>query len=151
MRSCIALPAVMLLVICSCAKDKPVTLEFRLAETVAAEGLTKMTVSGADESFYLHNEVLLSNAEIDTAYVTMLRKRVAVEVILTDAGRVSFARITRENMGKRIGIIVDGELVTAPVIRAQIRRGKAIINGNFTQEEAERIAKGIMCREPAGS
>jgi preprotein translocase subunit SecD len=151
MRSRIALLAVGLLVVCSCSREKPVTLEFRVAETEPGEGLTEMTLFGTDEVFYLHDHVLMSNSDVDTAYVTEFRKEIAVEVLFTDPGRISFARITRENMGKRIGIIVDGKLVTAPVVRAQVRQGKAVINGNFTEEEAQRIARGIILEGPGSS
>jgi preprotein translocase subunit SecD len=40
-------------------------------------------------------------------------------------------------------IMVDGKVLGAPTIRSKIADGKAQITGNFTQEEAERIAKGI--------
>ena len=45
---------------------------------------------------------------------------------------------------KPIGMLVDGELITAPVIRTPIREGRAVINGDFTEEEAKRIAAGIV-------
>jgi preprotein translocase subunit SecD len=92
----------------------------------------------------VHDEVLLTNADIDTALVSMRNERPAVDVFFTDGARVEFAAITRDNKGKRMGIILDGELVSAPIIRSPILQGRAIIMGDFTMEEAERIAEGIM-------
>ena len=144
MRNCVALMAIMFLVGGGCAKDQRVRLEFRLAETEPGEGLTEITVSGTDERFYLHEEVLMTNADIDTASVVMWSERPSIEVVFTEGGREKFARVTRDNVGKRLGMVIDGELVTAPVIRAEIREGKAVINGDFSQDEAKRIAEGIV-------
>ena len=49
-----------------------------------------------------------------------------------------------DNIGKILGIMVDGKLLTAPVIRTQITGGKAFIEGKLTLEEAKRIAMGIV-------
>jgi preprotein translocase subunit SecD len=146
MRGYVALMAVLLVAGCGRSNDREVKLEFRIVETEPAEGLAEMTFPGTGESLYLHDEILLSNADVDTARVTTLNGRPAVEVIMTEDGAKKFALLTRKNIGKRVGILVDGKLVTAPVIRSQIFRGKALINGDFTREEAERIAKGIVPR-----
>jgi len=144
MRKGLLLFALLTAGICSCSTDETVTVEFRIAEVEPALGLTEMTISGIDEKVYLHDEVLLTNADIDTAFVSMRNERPAVDVFFTDSARGEFAAITRGNMGKRMGIVVDGELVSAPVIRSPILQGRAIIMGDFTTEEAERIAEGIM-------
>jgi preprotein translocase subunit SecD len=44
--------------------------------------------------------------------------------------------------GKPIAILVDGRVVTAPVVKYQFSEG-AWIQGNFSPKEAERIAKGL--------
>ena len=54
--------------------------------------------------------------------------------------------VSQENIGKPLAIVVDGTLVSAPVIKAAIPGGVAVIVGSFTQEEAERIADGIVGR-----
>lgn len=144
MRHRIALMAILLLFSYGCAKEQDVGLQFRIAETEPGEGLTEMTLAGTDERFYLHDEVLMTNVDVDTAFVAMWSERPSVEVVFNEAGREKFARITRENLGRRMGMVVDGRLVTAPTIRAEIRMGKAVINGDFSQEEAQRIAEGVI-------
>ena len=67
-----------------------------------------------------------------------------IAVFLTEAGGKKLTEITKENVGKIIGTVVDGKLVMAPVIGIPITGGKAFINGNFTLEEAERIAGGVL-------
>ena len=41
-------------------------------------------------------------------------------------------------------IIVDGEIISAPIIKTAITGGRAVIAGRFTRAEANRIAEGIM-------
>ncbi|HWR68461.1 MAG TPA: protein translocase subunit SecD, partial [Desulfomonilia bacterium] len=49
-------------------------------------------------------------------------------------------RITSENVGKRLAIVLDGRVNSAPVIRDAIAGGKAIIEGRFTDEETRDLA-----------
>lgn len=55
-------------------------------------------------------------------------------------GKERFSRITRENIGRRLAIMVDGAIYSAPVIREPIREGRAQITDNFTLEEARDFA-----------
>ena len=96
--------------------------------------------------FYLHPEVILANEDIASTSVTHWEDRPAVDVILTEAGKEKFAEFTGANIGKRAAILVDGKLVTAPIIRAPILQGRALINGDFTEQEAKRIAEGLMVK-----
>lgn len=52
-------------------------------------------------------------------------------------GAKLFEEITRENVGKTIAIYLDGQIVSAPQVNAVIAGGDAIIEGNFTLEEAK--------------
>ncbi|HXK46920.1 MAG TPA: protein translocase subunit SecD [Deltaproteobacteria bacterium] len=56
-----------------------------------------------------------------------------------DGARV-FERVTSENVGRRLAIVLDGKVNSAPVIRDAISGGKAIIEGHFTDEEARDLA-----------
>jgi protein-export membrane protein SecD len=51
-----------------------------------------------------------------------------------------FAKMTTENVGKRFAIVLDGALITAPVIREPITGGSGQISGNFTNESANNLA-----------
>ncbi|NTV00409.1 MAG: hypothetical protein HGA55_04715, partial [Methanoregulaceae archaeon] len=51
-----------------------------------------------------------------------------------------FDKITAENVGKRIAIILDNTVYSAPVVRERISGGKASITGGFTMEEAKDLA-----------
>ncbi|MGN1091562.1 MAG: protein translocase subunit SecD [Alphaproteobacteria bacterium] len=62
-------------------------------------------------------------------------------------GAKSFARATRENIGRRLAIVLDGKIISAPVIRDAITKGQGTISGNFTMESASELA--LMLRSGA--
>jgi preprotein translocase subunit SecD len=66
-----------------------------------------------------------------------------IDVQFSEVGRELFAAITRENINKRLAIVLDGHLYSAPVIRTEIPGGKAQITGSFTQQEARELAAKI--------
>lgn len=54
-----------------------------------------------------------------------------------------FAKITRENIGKRIAIYLDDVPISAPVVNAEITNGRAVITGGFTLPEARELARRL--------
>lgn len=56
-------------------------------------------------------------------------------------GATLFEQLTEKNVGKRIAVILDGDLVTAPVVQEKITGGKAQITGTFTIKEAQEIVE----------
>jgi preprotein translocase subunit SecD len=65
--------------------------------------------------------------------------QIIVSMTFTDEGRELFEKITSENIGKNLAIVLDGELKSAPVIRQAIA-GDAVIEGIPTLDEAKDIA-----------
>ncbi len=63
-----------------------------------------------------------------------------VSVDFNRRGAQEFARITGENVKKRMAIILDGVVRSAPVIQERIGGGKAQITGSYTSEEAHDLA-----------
>ena len=68
----------------------------------------------------------------------------AVHINLDGAGARIFHQVTRENVGKRMAILLfekgKGEVVTAPVIRSEIPGGRVQISGRMTTQEAHDVA-----------
>jgi SecD/SecF fusion protein len=56
------------------------------------------------------------------------------------AGALEFGRITAENVGRPFAIVLDGQVLTAPVIQQPIMGGSGQIIGNFTMEETQTLA-----------
>jgi preprotein translocase subunit SecD len=55
-------------------------------------------------------------------------------------GARAFGDYTAQNIGAPFAIVLDGEVISAPVIQSHIPGGSGIITGNFTVEEANRLA-----------
>ena len=66
-----------------------------------------------------------------------------IEIVFTPEGQKRFAEVTRENVGKRLAIVIDGQLYSAPLIRDEIAGGKAVISGSFNEAEAQKLARRI--------
>jgi preprotein translocase subunit SecD len=62
---------------------------------------------------------------------------------LDDEGARLFAQITGDHVGRQLAIVLDGVLITAPIIRAPITGGRAEITGHFTPEETLEIALAL--------
>jgi preprotein translocase subunit SecD len=63
-----------------------------------------------------------------------------VEVILSSSGARLFERITGENVKRRLAIILDNKVYSAPVIQDRIGGGRASITGSFDMKEARDLA-----------
>ncbi|MDO8471222.1 MAG: protein translocase subunit SecD [bacterium] len=61
----------------------------------------------------------------------------------TSEGALLFAKITHDNVGKPLAVILDGSILSAPVIQSEITGGKAQITGNFTPEEAKALVRNL--------
>ncbi len=55
-------------------------------------------------------------------------------------GAITFAEITSANVGQRFAIVLDNQVITAPVIRSAITGGSGQISGSFTSESANDLA-----------
>ena len=60
----------------------------------------------------------------------------AVSFGFDTTGAQKFGKATSENVGKRFAVILDGVVITAPVINTAITGGSGIITGNFSSQEA---------------
>jgi SecD/SecF fusion protein len=66
-----------------------------------------------------------------------------VAIEFTRTGKKKFADFTRRNVGEHLAIIMEDRILSAPEIREPILDGRAIISGNFTTEEAVKLAETI--------
>lgn len=61
----------------------------------------------------------------------------SVSLVFNDEGKKLFGEITERNIGKTVAIVLDGSIISAPVVREAIREGKAQITGTFTAQDAK--------------
>ena len=74
-------------------------------------------------------------------------KKNVVAIEFTDEGAKKFADLTASNVGRKIGIYLDGAPLTEPVVNEPITGGKAVITGSKTLEDAKNLA--ILLRSGA--
>lgn len=79
---------------------------------------------------------MLSNADVRISQMN----QPYVSIDFNKEGASIFTRLTAENVGKRMAIVLDDSVYSAPVIRERIAGGSAMIEGSFTHEEARDLA-----------
>jgi SecD/SecF fusion protein len=67
-----------------------------------------------------------------------------INFTLTKDGGNRFGEVTRDNIGQRMAIVLDGELYSAPVIQSAIETGNGQITGHFTDQEAFELANVLQ-------
>ena len=120
-----------------------VRFEVRLAEDTPTPGLVVAQVADSTRLVYLHPEIVVSNDDIAQSWVyqdDVGGFGVAMKFLPSGAERMQQA--TKAHVGRPLAILIDGKVVSVPVLRATIS-DSATINGRFTQAEAKRIADGI--------
>lgn len=63
-----------------------------------------------------------------------------VDMTMNAEGARTWARLTADNIGKSIAIVLDGMVYSYPRVNQEISGGRSQISGNFTMEEAEDLA-----------
>lgn len=66
--------------------------------------------------------------------------RPAVSMQMNSDGARRWRKVTSESIGKRIAVVLDDYVYTAPVVQSEIPSGQSEITGNFTLEEAKDLA-----------
>lgn len=95
---------------------------------------------------------ILTNTHIADAVMTFgFDDRPVVMLEFTSDGKATFAQITRELVGQRIGLMLDGQLLSAPVVMEPITGGTAqITSGDASVDEAQ-ITATLLSLEPLES
>ena len=100
-------------------------------------------IVGRDEDdgrAYVLGEVYVSGGELsDARYTDDEYGRPAVAFKFNRSGAEAFERATADNIGKQIAIVLDGVIISAPVVQTRIS-DEGRITGNFTYDEAVRLA-----------
>ena len=98
---------------------------------------------GADKTAYVVESRTLMTGE----YITDARVRPSaqlqgpyVELILNSSGARLFEQISAANVKRRLAIVLDNRVYSAPVIQERIGGGRASITGSFTIQEARDLA-----------
>jgi RNA polymerase sigma factor (sigma-70 family) len=123
----------------------PAPFQMQLVLDEPGEDTEPMTNNASGETMHVQKTPLMDYTAISSATVTTDPSSgdPEINVELSDVGKELFAAVTKENLNKRMAIVLDGQLYMAPVIRSEITGGKVQITGHFTQEEASELAAKI--------
>ncbi|MCK9228665.1 MAG: protein translocase subunit SecD [Syntrophorhabdaceae bacterium] len=140
---------------------KTAQLEFKLVDEAATASGGAGPISPDDEVLKIRSKNRETGVET-TAPIVLKKQALLTGELLTDArvqmggrdigseisvslefnaeGARIFDKVTAENVGKRLAIVLDNTVYSAPQIRERISGGKASITGGFTVEEAKDLA-----------
>jgi preprotein translocase subunit SecD len=129
-------------------------LEFRMVDSsMSAQDALQGRVPADSEILYekegdqrvpilLYKQVLVAGADLTDAQASFDQRtsEPIVDFKFNIAGARKFATATQENVGRPFAIVLDNEVISAPVIREPILGGSGQISGNFTVESANNLA-----------
>ena len=107
---------------------------------VDENGNASLDVNGGWVSTGLSGQQLKrASADIDQSR-GQLSSSFVVRLEFNDEGKKLFADITKANINKQVAIFLDGQVLSAPVVRSEITDGVAIITGDFNAQQAKDLA-----------
>ena len=94
------------------------------------------------ETYNVQKKLVLSGEHLTDAQPGFdnLNNSSVVNFKLDGFGAKKFAYATKNNIGKRLAIIIDDKVVSAPVVRDAITTGNGQISGSFSVEEANNLS-----------
>ena len=120
---------------------KTAQLNFRLVSENSEFGTDKL-ISENDEKLNVSKRIIMSGENLIDAQpnINNQNNEPTVSFTLDRLGAQKFGRATTDNVGKRLAIVLDGEIVSAPSINEPITSGSGMISGNFSFQEATDLA-----------
>ncbi|MBQ9536684.1 MAG: protein translocase subunit SecD [Desulfovibrionaceae bacterium] len=89
----------------------------------------------------IERDTMLSGEDVEDARPSFDQMNQAyVSLTFNSRGGRIFEKVTGENVGRRMAIVLDDKIYSAPVIRERIGGGRASISGSFTTAEAQDLA-----------
>jgi SecD/SecF fusion protein len=99
--------------------------------------------NGKREKYLVKRRPELTGDQVTRANATFEQRGYEVALSFNAEGGKIFQRVTRDNINNRLAIVLDGEVISAPVIQTEISNNSAVITGNFTAEEAKNLASAL--------
>ncbi len=116
---------------------KTAKLNFRLVNESSDFGTDEL-ISETGENLKVSKRIVMSGENLIDAQPSIQNQNnePTVSFTLDRLGAQKFGRTTTDNVGKRLAIVLDGKIISAPSINEPITSGKGIISGNFTFQDA---------------
>ena len=139
---------------------KTARLEFKVVdESVSPQSALNGSLPDGDEILYKREENIETGEVTKTPFLVKKRNALTgenlsganvnydgdfnepyVAITFNSIGAIQFQEVTRANVKKRLAIVLDGNVFSAPTIQEEISGGRAQITGQFTTEEARDLA-----------
>lgn len=126
--------------------DDPGRLKSALEGNVPQGFILKYVKEKEREPVLLEDQAALSGERVSDAKVdfdTQGFGQPYISLTLDNEGAAEFANVTRTHVGRRLAILLDGEVLSAPNIKEAILGGSAQISGQFTLDEASLLALAL--------
>ena len=120
---------------------KTAQLNFRLVSENSEFGTDEM-ISEDGDTLRISKRIVMSGENLIDAQPNIQNQRnePVVSFTLDRIGAQKFGRATTDNVGKKLAIVLDNKIISAPNINEPITSGKGMISGNFTFQEATDLA-----------
>ncbi|MBK1697751.1 protein translocase subunit SecD [Rhodovibrio salinarum] len=90
--------------------------------------------------YVVRKRIMVSGENLTDAQPTFQQGQPVVSFTFDTVGAKRFGETTQENVGRPFAIVLDGKVISAPVIREPILGGQGVISGDFTVQEANDLA-----------
>ncbi len=128
----------------SYARNSQITLEFCLAENTPADNWAKHAVPDTDDIIYVSPTPALTGSDIKTvSFIKNDNGYPTIEFTLTNDGNEKMWHTTSENIGKRLVILLDEKVVSAPTISSGIKNTVAV-SGRFDNDDLLKFFTAIV-------
>jgi len=84
-----------------------------------------------------------ADATFEGGTQTSVNTTPVVAIKFDNSGKERFRKLTKDNVGKRIAIVLDNQIVSAPSVNEEIASGEAVITGSKDIKEAQQLAKRL--------
>ena len=122
---------------------KTANLTFRLVSNEDNEfGSELISFENSDEKLRINKRIIVSGDNLINANPKLDNQtnQAIVSFTFDRVGSKKFGRATTDHVGKQLAIILDGKIISAPVINEPILGGNGQITGNFTFQSATDLA-----------
>ena len=118
-------------------------LSFRVVDDSARGGVREGAQGPDGATLWLLPAAAVTGDMVESARAVPADGGAQVDFTLTPPGAKALAALTQDNVGRRIAILVDGQVVSAPLLREPISGGKGQITGSFNLAQAQELAARI--------
>lgn len=152
--SALGLLMVALAAVAATADDKAQAdkqVEFRLAEEAMGDGLAPFKIAGTGREIFLYPDQVLSPNDIaSVCFEKNARGRTFISVNMTDVGAEKLAKVSKNNVGKHLAVVLNGRVIVAPRIMSEMKRS-AQLDGRFSNDELHTILDALLSMHNTGT